>query len=584
MTDSIGRAAASLAWSPRCSSTFYCRPRRRTRPRSADARRSDRAGLANSQRLAELQARQEAAAAVAARRGPTGFPSPRCSGGYTRTNHVERVRARADRPGRYRVLYPDIPDNYRTRLDLQWPIYTGGRTDALERAARAERDAAGEDLAAARADLRLEITRAFWALVTAREPSGRARAIARAHRRARRAICAPGSTRGSIPPNDVLSAEAQRVAPAAAGDRSANTTARCAEADLRRLLGDRRGADTHRARGGLRMHRQRAGRPTAARRARTREPRRSAARSSQRVAAAGAPHRRGRGGTAAAGRRGRRLRLRPAQPAHLSARRRLGGLLGRVGQRDLVALGRRPHPRREGPRPRPTPAPRRRGPLDFDRQIAFEVRQRRSSSTRAAPPSRSRPTASAPRSEARRVVGERFAPASPRAPRCSTRRPPCCRPSWHARARSPTPGSPRRASSGRWGDTIGIGNRKSARRSERRESEIGARARTSEIGRRKSEMAALMHRERHRRPAPDAPLRRVRRRRRPVVRRAARRDLRLSRQQRRRQVDDDPHAVRAAPADIRHRDRRRRRRRPGIRKASSSASATCRSASRSTSC
>ena len=40
--------------------------------------------------------------------------------------------------GGARVLYPDVPNNYRTRLDLQWPIYTGGRTDALERAARAE--------------------------------------------------------------------------------------------------------------------------------------------------------------------------------------------------------------------------------------------------------------------------------------------------------------------------------------------------------------------------------------------------------------------------------------------------------------
>ena len=56
-----------------------------------------------------------------------------------------------------------MPDNFRTRLDLQWLIYTGGRLDALERAARAERQASGEDLAAARADLRLEITRAFWA-------------------------------------------------------------------------------------------------------------------------------------------------------------------------------------------------------------------------------------------------------------------------------------------------------------------------------------------------------------------------------------------------------------------------------------
>ena len=93
------------------------------------------------------------------------------------------------------MVYPDIPDNYRARLDLQWPIYTGGRADALERAARAERGAIGKDLDAARADLRLEITRAFWALVTAREAEAVLQPLAREPRRARRATCAPGWTR-----------------------------------------------------------------------------------------------------------------------------------------------------------------------------------------------------------------------------------------------------------------------------------------------------------------------------------------------------------------------------------------------------
>src|SRR5207245_1416247 len=68
-----------------------------------------------------------------------------------------------------RVIYPDIPDNYRARLDLQWTIYTAGRAGALERAAQAEAAASAEDLSAARADLRLEITRAYWAFVTSIE-------------------------------------------------------------------------------------------------------------------------------------------------------------------------------------------------------------------------------------------------------------------------------------------------------------------------------------------------------------------------------------------------------------------------------
>ena len=70
--------------------------------------------------------------------------------------------------GLTRILYPDVPDNYRTRLDVQWPIYTGGRTDALVRAARAEAGAAVAETAVARADLRLEVSRAFWAVVTGR--------------------------------------------------------------------------------------------------------------------------------------------------------------------------------------------------------------------------------------------------------------------------------------------------------------------------------------------------------------------------------------------------------------------------------
>ena len=75
-----------------------------------------------------------------------------------------------------------------------------------------------------------------------------------------------------------------------------------------------------------------------------------------------------------------------------------------------------------------------------------------------------------------------------------------------------------------------------------------------------------------------------RRRRRRELRRAARRGLRVSRQQRRRQVHDDSHAVRPAHAHVRPGGDRRHRRRDAIRRASSGASATCRSGSRSTSC
>jgi outer membrane protein TolC len=192
-------------------------------------------GLGNSRRLAEIEARAEAADFAIAGRRAAERPLVALQGGYTRTNHVAEFAIAF--PGRSpQVVYPDIPDNLRSRLDLQWPIYTGGRADALERAARAERGAIGKDLDAARADLRLEITRAFWALVTARETESvlqRSLEAVTAHVKDVRARLAAGL----IPPNDASSADAQAshqrlLALEAAAQRA------IAEADLRRLTGN----------------------------------------------------------------------------------------------------------------------------------------------------------------------------------------------------------------------------------------------------------------------------------------------------------------------------------------------------------
>src|SRR5688500_545272 len=191
-------------------------------------------GLAHSARLAELQAREAAADATVAGRAAAMRPVVAAQAGYTRTNHVEEYSIVA--PGQSpRVLYPDVPDNYRARLDLQWPIYTAGRADALQRAALAERQAAGEDLAAARADLVLESTRAFWALVTARETErvlGGSLTSLDAH-------VGDLKTRldqGVISPHELLSAQAQRSRQRVASLEAA-AARQSAEADLRRLIG-----------------------------------------------------------------------------------------------------------------------------------------------------------------------------------------------------------------------------------------------------------------------------------------------------------------------------------------------------------
>ena len=201
-------------------------------------------GLANGRRLAEIEARAEAADFAIAGRQAADRPLVALQGGYARTNHVPEFSIAL--PGRApQVVYPDIPDNYRSRIDLQWPIYTGGRTDALERSARAERGAIGKDLETARADLRLEITRAFWAVVTARETADVIRHgvdAATVHVKDVRAKL----DSGLIPPNDVSSAEAQASHQRLLGIE-ASTQLSIAEADLRRLTGN----DTATAAGSL---------------------------------------------------------------------------------------------------------------------------------------------------------------------------------------------------------------------------------------------------------------------------------------------------------------------------------------------
>jgi outer membrane protein len=193
-------------------------------------------GQRESLRIVEQQARVDVAAAAEAGQRAADRPIIAALAGYTRTNHVQEFQILTPTVPARSTLYPDVPDNYRTRFDFQWPIYSGGRDDALVRAARAEREAAGADLLAVRADLRLEITRAFWALVTAREAE---QVLARsvesldAHVRDVKARL----DQGLVPPNEVLSAEAQRASERVLAIEARNTR-ETAEADLGRLIGE----------------------------------------------------------------------------------------------------------------------------------------------------------------------------------------------------------------------------------------------------------------------------------------------------------------------------------------------------------
>ena len=191
-------------------------------------------GLAASHRLAELTAREDAARAAEDAARASAMPQVALFGGYTRTNHVDEFGILVP-GGPPRVIYPDVPDNYRSRVDLQWPIYTAGRVPALTRAAAADARASAQDRAAVRADLKLEITRAYWAVITAQA------AVTVLQDALDRVGAHLDDVRnelavGLVPPNDVLSAQAQQSRQQMLlieAQNMAETTA----ADFRRLAG-----------------------------------------------------------------------------------------------------------------------------------------------------------------------------------------------------------------------------------------------------------------------------------------------------------------------------------------------------------
>lgn len=189
---------------------------------------------ANSHRLSELRAREAAASSVVDQRRAADLPVVSAQAGYQRTNHVEEFGFVQN--GQVRILYPDVPDNWRSRLDLQWPIYTGGRTAALETAARAELNASGKELESARADLRLETTRAFWALVTATES---VRVVEESVKRieAQLADVRAKFDAGFLPPNDVLTVDTRVSSQRTLLIQAVNQRA-AARAELARLMGE----------------------------------------------------------------------------------------------------------------------------------------------------------------------------------------------------------------------------------------------------------------------------------------------------------------------------------------------------------
>lgn len=191
--------------------------------------------LQTSARLREADARLAAADAAVAGRDAADSPLVGATAGYVRTNHVDEFGIRqAD--GSTRVIFPNIPDNLRLRLESSWAVWNGGRTRAALEGAKADRDAVRADREALAADVALEAATAYWQVWTARESVtvlDGALARTEAWLGDVRARVAAGVTA----PHEVAQAQAVR-ARQVVQRLQARQAADLAERELRRMMGD----------------------------------------------------------------------------------------------------------------------------------------------------------------------------------------------------------------------------------------------------------------------------------------------------------------------------------------------------------
>jgi outer membrane protein TolC len=193
--------------------------------------------LAHSPRLRGLGATDAAAGAAVDQARADAKPRLDLSLGYTRFSDVPEFVVGI--PGNTTPFFPNIPDNPRVRIGASYPLYTGGRVEALVESAGGEKTSADEQLQAARGDLVLETRRAYWTLVTAAE---RVRVVAE-NLSAFEAHLTDARNRerfGLSARNEVLAVEVDRDR-AELSRLRAETQSRIASANLGRLLGLRPG-------------------------------------------------------------------------------------------------------------------------------------------------------------------------------------------------------------------------------------------------------------------------------------------------------------------------------------------------------
>ena len=163
------------------------------------------------------------------------LPSGTVSSSISRNNHVDEVLIPMATGGS-RVLYPDIPTNYRVRGEALFPVYAFGRVSATLDAARSDIDVASADIRTSDADVRLEASRVYWLLVTTGE-TVRVLEQSLAHADAYIAEVRARVDAGVLPPNDLLSSQAQRAREYVRLVQARNDRA-VVELELGRLVGE----------------------------------------------------------------------------------------------------------------------------------------------------------------------------------------------------------------------------------------------------------------------------------------------------------------------------------------------------------
>jgi outer membrane protein len=184
--------------------------------------------LAASPTLGRLRAGERAADADVRAASASRLPQLELQAGYTRQSDVPDLAIDGQ------VLFPNLPDNFRTRVAAAVPLYTGGRLARAVDSARLERTASASDLEAGRRDLVYETAAAYWSLATAR----RAEDVLRESLGAYDAHLKDARNReqvGTAARNEVLAVQVER-------DRAelsllgAQESVAVAEANLQRLL------------------------------------------------------------------------------------------------------------------------------------------------------------------------------------------------------------------------------------------------------------------------------------------------------------------------------------------------------------